>query len=113
MIAGKKYEGLMVDIWSCGVILYAMLCGFLPFEDKDTAILYQKIQKGEFIMPVFLSDNSKDMIKSILNTDPTKRFKIDKIRSHPWYNIIPSSEYDEGIIIGTNSVSVNIIYVFL
>ncbi len=43
MIAGKKYNGLLVDIWSCGVILFAMLCGYLPFEDPDTSNLYKKI----------------------------------------------------------------------
>ena len=40
MISGHKYAGDMIDIWSCGVILYALLCGFLPFEDPDTAKLY-------------------------------------------------------------------------
>lgn len=48
MIAGEKYHGSKVDIWSCGVILYAMVCGFLPFEDPDTALLYKKILSGEF-----------------------------------------------------------------
>ena len=43
MIAGKHYHGLRVDIWSCGVIMYALLCGYLPFEDKNTKILYKKI----------------------------------------------------------------------
>ncbi len=48
MIAGLKYNGSKVDIWSSGVILYAMVCGYLPFEDKDTAVLYQKIMQGEY-----------------------------------------------------------------
>jgi len=48
MIAGKTYNGLQVDIWSCGVILYAMICGYLPFEDPDTNKLYTKIMKGEY-----------------------------------------------------------------
>ena len=55
MIAGKRYHGLQVDIWSSGVTLYAMLCGYLPFEDPDTAILYKKILKGDFEIPDFLS----------------------------------------------------------
>lgn len=40
MIAGKKYQGDLADVWSCGVVLYALLCGFLPFEDPDTSKLY-------------------------------------------------------------------------
>ena len=48
MIAGKKYKGLNVDIWSCGVIMFAMLCGYLPFEDKNTKKLYQKIIAGKY-----------------------------------------------------------------
>ena len=43
MIEGKDYNGAFVDIWSSGIILYALLCGFLPFEDQNTAKLYQKI----------------------------------------------------------------------
>jgi 5'-AMP-activated protein kinase catalytic alpha subunit len=48
MIKGEKYEGLRVDIWSCGVILFAMLCGYLPFEDPDTPSLYKKILSGSY-----------------------------------------------------------------
>ena len=48
MIAGKRYECIKVDIWSCGIILYAMLCGFLPFEDPNTNKLYKKIMAGDF-----------------------------------------------------------------
>ncbi len=51
MIAGKKYTGLRVDIWSCGVIMYALLCGYLPFEDKNTKVLYKKILAGDFKIP--------------------------------------------------------------
>lgn len=55
MIAGKKYEGLPADIWSCGVILFAMICGYLPFEDPNTACLYKKITSGEYTIPKFVS----------------------------------------------------------
>ena len=43
MIAGKRYHGPLADIWSVGVILFAMVCGYLPFEDNNTAHLYKKI----------------------------------------------------------------------
>jgi len=51
MVAGKKYSGLMVDIWSIGVILFAMICGYLPFEDPNTSELYKKILAGDYQCP--------------------------------------------------------------
>jgi 5'-AMP-activated protein kinase catalytic alpha subunit len=55
MIAGKKYHGLKSDIWSSGIVLYAMVCGFLPFEDPKTSNLYKKILAGDYKIPKFLS----------------------------------------------------------
>ena len=57
MVAGKKYDGLAADMWSCGVIIYAMVCGFLPFEDPKTNKLYQKILNAEYSIPEFVSDS--------------------------------------------------------
>ena len=56
MIAGKRYHGLMADVWSCGVILFAMVCGFLPFEDPNTNLLYKKILNADYQIPPFVSD---------------------------------------------------------
>lgn len=70
MIAGKKYSGLMSDIWSCGVILFAMVCGYLPFEDPNTNLLYKKILNADFTIPSFVSDDCRDLMLKILNTDP-------------------------------------------
>ena len=56
MIAGKDYVGVKVDVWSCGVILYAMLCGYLPFEDPNTDKLYQKIMNCEYSIPRYVSE---------------------------------------------------------
>ena len=66
MIAGQRYHGSQVDIWSCGVILFALICGFLPFEDPNTANLYKKILNGDFNIPRFVSEDAKDLIKCIL-----------------------------------------------
>jgi 5'-AMP-activated protein kinase catalytic alpha subunit len=82
MIAGKKYAGSNVDIWSCGVIMFALICGYLPFEDKDTAKLYKKILSGEFEIPSYVSKDAKELIKKILNTDPELRLKIEGIKKH-------------------------------
>jgi len=84
MIAGKKYHGSTVDVWSCGVVLFAMVCGYLPFEDANTAILYKKILHGDFTVPSWVSSDCKELIKSILRTDPKSRFTIDDIRKHKW-----------------------------
>ena len=71
MIAGHRYNGLMSDLWSCGVVLYAMLCGYLPFEDQKTPDLYKKILNAEYSLPEFLSPQAKDMIDNIFITDPS------------------------------------------
>ncbi len=77
MIAGKKYESVKVDIWSSGVILYALLCGCLPFEDQNTSQLYKKILGGDYQIPDFLSNDAKNIIKKILITDPDKRVTFE------------------------------------
>lgn len=77
MIAGKRYEGIMVDIWSSGVILFAMLCGYLPFDDNETQRLYQKILKGDFKVPGWVSMEAKDILRRVLNVDVLKRFTVD------------------------------------
>jgi 5'-AMP-activated protein kinase catalytic alpha subunit len=105
MIAGKRYHGLNSDIWSCGIILYAMACGYLPFEDPNTNKLYKKILSCDYLIPGFISSMCKDMIKKILNTDPTTRITIKEIRQHEWFNQVKSSELD-GIIVGKDKIPV-------
>lgn len=70
MIKGLRYNGLLTDIWSSGVVLFAMVAGYLPFEDKNTAKLYQKIQGPDYTMPSTFSEPLKDMMKKILVVDP-------------------------------------------
>jgi len=85
MIAGKDYNGLSVDIWSCGVILFAMLCGYLPFEDPNTDKLYKKICNCDYSIPNYISESGKDLIRKILNTNTEERYNLMQIRSHPWF----------------------------
>ena len=84
MIAGLDYCGVKVDSWSCGIILYALVCGYLPFEDPDTTQLYLKIISGTFEIPDFLSDDVADLIKNILIKDPQKRPSPLEFSHHLW-----------------------------
>ncbi len=111
MIAGKRYSGLMVDIWSSGIILYAMICGYLPFEDKNNEVLYKKITDGKFSIPTHLSDQGIDLLKKVLNTDPTKRFNINQIRNHPWFNMNKFT-LNEGLLICYHVIPVSYTYIF-
>ena len=85
MVTGRKYGGTSVDIWSSGIVLYTMVCGFLPFEDDNQNILFGKIAKGLFSLPSFLSVSCKDLLKKILVTDPKKRYGFEEIKHHPWF----------------------------
>ena len=85
MIAGLEYDGLKADIWSSGVILFALLCGYLPFDDPDTQTLYNKIMFGKFDMPSHLSKEARHLLSGILNIDPFKRLTIQEIRLSEFY----------------------------
>ena len=86
MVSGKKYNGSSVDIWSSGIVLFTMVCGYLPFEDDNQRILFGKIARGIFSLPNFLSSSCRDLIKKILVTDPNKRFNFEDIKHHSWFN---------------------------
>ena len=85
MVSGKKYNGHMIDIWSTGIILFAMMCGYLPFEDQDNDILFKKILKCKIKYPEYLSDTVVDLMKKILIKDPERRISLDEIKLHPFY----------------------------
>ena len=85
MVGGKKYNGFKIDIWSTGIILYAMLCGYLPFEDKDNDVLFEKILECKLIFPKYITEISKDLMQKILVTNPEERITIPEIKNHPFY----------------------------
>jgi len=87
MVARKKYDGTIVDIWSSGVTLFAMLCGHLPFDDNDLSNLYLKILKGEYEITSNISNEARDLLHNILQTDPSKRITLSKIKEHPWMKL--------------------------
>jgi len=85
VISGRPYLGPEVDIWSCGIIMYALLCGSLPFDDENIPNLFKKIKGGIYILPGYLTDLSRDLIAKMLITNPLTIISINEIREHPWF----------------------------
>ena len=86
IISGSCYFGEAVDVWSCGVILFAMIAGFLPFDNPDIMACMEDIKKGKFEMPNFHPD-IKDLIARMLTVDHEKRIRIKDIKTHPAFSI--------------------------
>ena len=88
IIQGRKYSGVAIDLWASGIILFSMLCGYLPFDDKDNEVLFRKILKCKYEFPknkkYKISDNAKDLIRKILTVDPKKRITLEEILEHPF-----------------------------
>ncbi|KAJ7958500.1 Non-specific serine/threonine protein kinase [Quillaja saponaria] len=81
----KGYDGSKADIWSCGVILYVLLAGFLPFQDVNLMNMYRKVFKAEFDFPPWFSSESRRLISKLLVADPGRRITIPAIMRVPWF----------------------------
>ena len=89
IISGKPYNGASADIWSCGVILYALLAAKLPFDDDDCPALLQKISIGRFVMPPDIHADAQDLIWRMLTTDVRQRITMPEIMQHPFFTMQP------------------------
>jgi 5'-AMP-activated protein kinase, catalytic alpha subunit len=74
-------------VWSCGVILYALLCGSLPFDDENIPNLFKKIKQGQYSFPNYLTPGARDLIRRMLIVQPLERITIPEIRNHPWFSV--------------------------
>lgn len=85
VIKDKGYDGAPADLWSCGVILFVMLAGFLPFEDDNVTSLYEKISGAQYNCPSWFSDGAKKLIARILDPNPSTRITIAQLLKDQWF----------------------------
>ncbi|XP_044504845.1 CBL-interacting serine/threonine-protein kinase 14-like [Mangifera indica] len=85
ILAKKGYDGANVDIWSCGIILFVLNAGYLPFNDSNLMAMYKKIYKGVFRCPKWTSPDLKRFLDRLLDTNPETRITIDEIIRDSWF----------------------------
>ncbi|KAM7381742.1 hypothetical protein PAMA_012537 [Pampus argenteus] len=85
VIRGEKYDGRRADVWSCGVILFALLVGALPFDHDNLRQLLEKVKSGVFHMPHFIPPDCQSLLKGMIEVNPEKRLTLDTIQKHAWY----------------------------
>ncbi|XP_026660453.2 CBL-interacting serine/threonine-protein kinase 21 isoform X2 [Phoenix dactylifera] len=107
VIVHKHYEGAAADVWSCGVILFELLAGYLPFEDRSLMNLYRKISRAEYTCPYWFTASQRKLISKMLDPLPTKRATIAKILEDEWFRVDyePSAGYENDEDLNSDDIS--------
>ncbi|OIT03022.1 PREDICTED: CBL-interacting serine/threonine-protein kinase 6-like [Nicotiana attenuata] len=100
VIGNNGYNGATADIWSCGVILYVLIAGFLPFQDENIMAMYKKIHRGDFKCPPWFSSDARKLITRMLDPNPCTRITASKIMDSSWFkksvpNTLKTKEEEE------------------
>ncbi|KAK6131837.1 hypothetical protein DH2020_034411 [Rehmannia glutinosa] len=85
VISRKGYDGAKADIWSCGVILFVLLAGYLPFHDSNLMEMYKKIARGDYKCPNWFPPEARRLLSKILDPNPQSRISIAKIMENSWF----------------------------
>ncbi|CAN1230053.1 CBL-interacting serine/threonine-protein kinase 12 [Linum grandiflorum] len=85
VLGRKGYDAAKVDIWSCGVILFVLMAGYLPFHDQNIMMMYKKIYKGEFRCPRWFSPDLAKLLVKLLDTNPATRITIAEVMENRWF----------------------------
>lgn len=112
ILSNRGYDGTTSDIWSCGVILYVILTGYLPFDDRNLAVLYQKIFKGDAQIPSWLSPGAQNLIRRILDPNPCTRITMDEIKMDRWFkqgyaSAVPNEDEEENFYLDDAVISIH------
>ncbi|XP_023540252.1 CBL-interacting serine/threonine-protein kinase 9-like [Cucurbita pepo subsp. pepo] len=81
----KGYDGQSSDVWSCGVILFVLMAGFLPFSESNLTHLYRKISRADFCFPSWFSNGTRKLVRRILDPNPLTRITIAEIQQDEWF----------------------------
>eukprot|EP00794_Sanderia_malayensis_P018070 gene18070-19879_t len=85
VVKGIRYDGKKADVWSCGVILYALIVGCLPFDDDNLRQLLEKVKKGVFVIPGFVSSDCRDLLNKMIKVDVEERLTMSEVRRHRFF----------------------------
>ncbi|XVE80026.1 hypothetical protein DITRI_Ditri14bG0105700 [Diplodiscus trichospermus] len=107
LLANKGYDGAAADVWSCGVILFELLAGYLPFDDRNLLVLYKKISGAQYTSPAWITGCQRKLIARILDPNPKRRITIPEIIEDAWFqtDYIPSCGYESDEKIYLDDVS--------
>ncbi|CAI9100794.1 OLC1v1037967C1 [Oldenlandia corymbosa var. corymbosa] len=100
VLSNRGYDGAAADVWSCGVILFVLMAGYLPFDETDLPTLYLKITAAEFHCPYWFSPGVTALLRKLLDPNPETRIKIEGIRRDPWFrkNYVPVKHTEDEVV---------------